>query len=76
VSRVGRPHGSSAGQLWLPYGAEIGRRAACARWFFGVKLVLTAGLDLLPDQAVLIPAAADKREAAAAATALRRSSAS
>jgi hypothetical protein len=66
VSRVGRPDGSSAGQQWLPYGAEIGRCTARAWWFFGFKLVLTASLDLLPDQAVLIPAAADEREAAAA----------
>src|SRR5437588_248651 len=66
VSRVGRPDGTSAGRQWQPYGAEIGRCAARAWWFYGFKLVLTATVDLLPDQAVLVPAAADEREAAAA----------
>lgn len=66
VSRVGRPDGTSAGQQWLPYGAEIGRCAARAWWFSGFKLVLTATVDMLPDQAALVPAAADEREAAAA----------
>ena len=66
VSRVGRPDGTSAGRQWQPYGAPIGRCAARAWWFYGFKLVLTATLDLLPDQAVLVPAAADEREAAAA----------
>lgn len=66
VSRVGRPDGRSAGRQWTAYGAEIGRCAARGWWFFGFKLVLTASLDLVPDQAVLIPAAADEREAAAA----------
>jgi hypothetical protein len=66
VSRVGRPDGSSAGRQWVGYGAEIGRCAARGWWFFGFKLVLTATLDMVPDQAVLIPAAADEREAAAA----------
>jgi len=66
VSRVGRPDGSSAGQQWRPYGAEIGRCAARAWWFYGFKLVLTATVDMLPDQAVLVPAATDEREAAAA----------
>ena len=66
VSRVGRPDGTSAGRQWHAYGAQIGRCAARARWFYGFKLVLTATLDLLPDQAVLVPAAADEREAAAA----------
>jgi hypothetical protein len=66
VSRVGRPDGTSAGRQWPPYGAQIGRCAARAWWFYGFKLVLTATLDLLPDQAVLVPAAADEREAAAA----------
>jgi Transposase DDE domain len=66
VSRVRRPDGSSAGQQWLPYGAQIGRCVARAWWFYGFKLVLTATVDLLPDQAVLVPAATDEREAAAA----------
>jgi DDE family transposase len=66
VSRVGRPDGSSAGQQWLAYGAEIGRCAARGWWFFGFKLVLTATVEMLPDRAVLIPAAADEREAATA----------
>ena len=66
VSRVGRPDGTSAGQQWQPYGEQIGRCAARALWFYGFKLVLTATLDMLPDQAVLVPAAADEREAAAA----------
>ena len=66
VSRVGRPDGTSAGRQWQPYGAEIGRCAARAWWFYGFKLVLTATVDMLPDQAVLVPAAADEREAAAA----------
>jgi len=66
VSRVGRPDGSSAGRQWDAYGAEIGRCAARAWWFYGFKLVLSATLDMLPDQAVLVPAATDEREAAAA----------
>lgn len=66
VSRVGRPDGSSAGRQWQEYGASIGRCAARGWWFYGFKLVLTATLDLLPDRAVLIPAAGDEREAAAA----------
>ena len=66
VSRVGRPDGTSAGRQWQPYEAEIGRCAARAWWFYGFKLVLTATVDMLPDQAVLVPAAADEREAAAA----------
>jgi len=66
VSRVGRPDGSSAGRQWSAYGAEIGRCAARAWWFSGVKLVLSATLALLPDQAVLGPAATNEREAAAA----------
>ena len=66
VSRVDRPDGSSAGQQWYSYGAEMGRCAARAWWFYGFKLVLTATLDLLPDQAVLVPAATDEREVAAA----------
>lgn len=66
VSRVGRPDGSSAGRQWYAYGADIGRCAARGWWFFGFKLVLTATLDLLPDQVALIPAAADEREAALA----------
>ncbi|HVA91945.1 MAG TPA: hypothetical protein VNL71_19125, partial [Chloroflexota bacterium] len=48
------------------YGAAIGRCAARAWWFYGFKLVLTATLDLLPDQAVLVPATADEREVATA----------
>ena len=66
VSRVGRPDSSSAGRQWDAYGAEIGRCAARAWWFYGFKLVLSATLDMLPDQAVLVPAATDEREAAAA----------
>jgi DDE family transposase len=66
VSRVARPDGSSAGRQWHAYGAQIGRCAARAWWFYGFKLVLTATVDMLPDQAVLVPAAADEREAAAA----------
>jgi len=66
VSRVGRPDGSSAGRQWFEYGAAIGRCAARAWWFYGFKLVLTATLDMLPDQAVLVPATADEREVAAA----------
>jgi hypothetical protein len=66
VSRVGRPDGSSAGRQWQTYGAEIGRCAARAWWFYGFKLVLTATVDFLPDQAVLVPAAADEREVAEA----------
>ena len=66
VSRIEGPDGRSAGRQWAAYGAAIGRCAARGWWFFGFKLVLTASLDLLPDQAVLIPAAADEREAAAA----------
>jgi hypothetical protein len=65
VSRVGRPDGSSAGRQWFAHGAQIGRCVARAWWFYGFKLVLTATLDLLPDQAVLVPAAADEREVAA-----------
>jgi hypothetical protein len=66
VSRVDRPDGSSAGRQWRAYGAQIGRCAARDWWFYGFTLVLTATLDLLPDQAILIPAAADERAAAAA----------
>jgi Transposase DDE domain len=66
VSRVGRPDGTSAGRQWPPYGAQIGRCAARAWWFYGFKLVLTATVDMVPDQAVLVPAAADERAAAAA----------
>jgi hypothetical protein len=66
VSRVGRPDGSSAGRQWFEHGAQIGRCVARAWWFYGFKLVLTATLDMLPDQAVLTPAAADEREVAAA----------
>jgi hypothetical protein len=66
ISRVGRPDGSSAGRQWVEHGAEIGRCAARGWWYFGFKLVLTATVDMLPDQAVLIPAAGDEREAAAA----------
>jgi hypothetical protein len=66
ISRVGRPDGSSAGRQWVEHGAGIGRCAARGWWFFGFKLVLTATVDMLPDQAVLIPAAGDEREAAAA----------
>ncbi len=66
VSRVRRPDGSSAGQQWYPYGAEIGRCAARAWWFYGFKLVLTATLDFVPDQAALVAAATDEREAASA----------
>lgn len=66
VSRVGRPDGSSAGRQGHVYGAEIGRCAARAWWFYGFKLVLTAPVDFLVDQAVVVPAAADEREAAAA----------
>jgi hypothetical protein len=65
VSRVGRPDGTSAGRQWHPYGAQIGRCAARAWWFYGFKLVLTATVDMVPDQAVLVPAAADEREVAA-----------
>jgi hypothetical protein len=66
VSRVGRPDGRSAGGQWFQHGAQIGRCVARAWWFYGFKLVLTATLDMLPDQAVLVPAAADEREVAAA----------
>jgi Transposase DDE domain len=66
ISRVRRPHGPSAGTQWHTYGAEIGRCAARGWWYYGFKLVLTATLDLLPDQAVLVPAATDEREAALA----------
>jgi DDE family transposase len=66
LSRVGRPDGSSAGRQWVEHGAGIGRCVARGWWFFGFKLVLTATLDMLPDRAVLIPAAGDEREAAAA----------
>jgi len=62
---VGRPDGSSAGRHWDAYGAEIGRCAARAWWFYEFKLVLSATLDMLPGQAVLVPAATDEREAAA-----------
>ncbi len=65
VSRVDRPDGSSAGRQWFEAGAEIGRCAARAWWFYGFKLVLTATLDMLPDQVAVVPAAADEREAAA-----------
>ncbi len=66
VSRVGRPDGRSAGRQWLERGDQIGRCAARGWWFYGFKLVLTASVDMLPDQAVLVPAAADEREAALA----------
>jgi len=66
ASRVGRPDGRSAGRQWLERGAQIGRCAARHWWFYGFKLVLTASMDLLPDRAVLVPAAADEREAALA----------
>lgn len=66
ASRVGRPDGTSAGRQWLERGAQVGRCAARHWWYFGFKLVLTVSLDLLPDQAVLVPAAADEREAALA----------
>jgi len=66
VSRVGRPDGHSAGRQWHAYGAQIGRCAARAWWFYGFKLVLTATVDFLPDQAALVPAAADEREVAEA----------
>ncbi len=66
VCDVGRPDGSSAGRLWQEYGASIGRCEARGWWFSGFKLVLTATADLLPDRVVLIPAAGDEREAAAA----------
>lgn len=66
VSRVGRPDGSSAVRQWLERGAQIGRCAARGWWFYGFKLVLTASVDMLPDRAILIPAAADEREAALA----------
>jgi hypothetical protein len=66
ISRVGRPDGSSAGRQWHAHGAGIGRCVARAWWFYGFKLVLTATLELLPDHAVLIPAAGDERVAAAA----------
>jgi hypothetical protein len=66
LSRVGRADGSSAGRQWEEYGAGIGRCAARGWWYIGFKLVLTATIDMLPDQAVLIPAAGDEREAAAA----------
>jgi DDE family transposase len=66
ISRVRRPDGSSAGRQWHEHGAAIGRCAARGWWFYGFKLVLTASLDMLPDRAVLVPASADEREAAAA----------
>lgn len=66
ISRVGRPDGSSAGRQWVDHGAGIGRCAARGWWFFGFKLVLTATLEMLPDQVALIPAAGDEREAALA----------
>ena len=71
ASRVGRPGTrsrvwSSAGRQWREEGAQIGRCAARHWWFYGFKLVLTASVDMLPDQAVLVPAAADEREAALA----------
>jgi hypothetical protein len=50
----------------VEHGVGIGRCAARGWWYCGFKLVLTATVDLLPDQAVLIPAGGDKREAAAA----------
>ncbi len=65
VSRVARPDGSSAGRQWFEAGAEIGRCAARAWWFYGFKVVLTATLDMLPDQVAVVPAATDEREAAA-----------
>ncbi len=66
VSRVGRPDGSSAGRQWHEHGAEIGRCAARGWWFYGFKLVLTATVEMLPDRVVVVPAAADEREAALA----------
>ena len=66
VSRVGRPDGGSAGRQWHERGAAIGRCAARGWWYYGFKLVLTATLDMLPDQLALVPAAADEREAALA----------
>jgi hypothetical protein len=42
VSRVGRPDGPSAGRQWHAYGAQLGRCAARAWWFYGFKRVLTA----------------------------------
>ena len=66
VGRVGRLDGSSAGRQWLERGAQIGRCVARGWWFYGFKLVLTASMDMLPDRAALVPAAADEREAALA----------
>ena len=66
ISRIDRPDGSTAGRQWQPYDAAIGRCAARAWWFYGYKLVLTATVDMLPDQVVLVPASCDEREAAAA----------
>jgi hypothetical protein len=66
VSRIDRPDGSTAARQWQPYGAEIGRCAARAWWYYGYKLVLTATVDMLPDEVVLVPASCDEREAAAA----------
>src|SRR5580704_9971014 len=51
VSRVGRPDGSSAGRQWVEQGAALGRCVARGWWFYGFKLVLTATLEMLPDQA-------------------------
>jgi hypothetical protein len=45
---------------------EIGCCAACGWRFYGFKLVLTTTVEMLPNQAVLIPAASDKLEAATA----------
>jgi len=65
VSRVARPDGSSAGRQWFAHGAQMGRCAARAWWFYGFKVVLTATVDMLPDQVAVVPAATDEREAAA-----------
>lgn len=66
ASRVGGPDGTGAGRQWPERGAQVGRCAARHWWCSGSKLVLTASVDMLPDQAVLVPAAADEREAALA----------
>jgi hypothetical protein len=66
ISRVGRPDGSSAARQWHAHGAAIGRCAARGWWCSGFTLVRTASRAMLPDQAVLLPASADEREAAAA----------
>ncbi len=65
VSRMGRPGGSSADQQWLERGAASGRCAA-REWFFGFTPTLTATVDLPSDNAALIAAAGNEREAAAA----------